>query len=245
MQAGGRLRGWHVGTPSLVDQVVRGLRGLARQAAALPGAPPLLYAVGDGNHSLAAARAIWETTRARSGQDAAAHPARYALVELVNVHDQGLRFEPIHRVVQQVDVDDLLGALAGCCQRAGVRLRPSAPGSSAALSAAAGGVRYLAAGRQGAVLPGARQRLEPAALQGFLDAYAAAHSRARLDYIHGDQALAELAGRPDTVGFLLPALDKGELFPGVRRAGPFPRKTFSLGGADDKRFYLETRRVVP
>jgi hypothetical protein len=260
MRGGGRLRAWHVGSQRLVEQVARGLRRLIGPEPLLPAAPadrtkgPLLFAVGDGNHSLAAARQIWARTRTQLGPDpsAATHPARYALVELVNVHDPGLRFGPIHRLVQQVDADDLLGAMERHFLRTGARLRrapnagPPGPQAGALDPAGRDGVRYLAAGRYGTVWSAdAHRPLELASLQAFLDLYLAGHRQARLDYIHGDQALIELASQPRALGFLLPGVGKREFFCTVSRRGPFPRKTFSLGEADEKRFYLETRRILP
>jgi hypothetical protein len=204
------------------------LAAIARALAKLAGAQPFLYAVGDGNHSLAAAKVCWE--RKKATLDAAARerdPARFALVELVNVHDPGLRCEPIHRLVFDVEPDALLRSLP-----------QTAP------PAKAHELRWRAGTRSGvAWLPSEREPLAVAALQAFLDAWLPAHPGARLDYIHGDDALAELASAPRRVGFFLPPFDKSALFPTVATRGVLPRKAFSLGEAEEKRFYLEAREI--
>ena len=161
-------------------------------------------------------------------------PSRYALCELVNLHDDSLEFEPIHRVVFGVRPEELLDAL--------VDYYPSA----------------IQGRGQGHVLPFVINRwsrgeitvtrpdssLPVGTLQGFLDAYTASHPRARVDYIHGAEEAQSLAGeREDAVAFLLPPMDKGALFPTVVHDGALPRKTFSVGRAQDKRFYLEARKI--
>jgi len=189
---------------------------------------PFLYASGDGNHSLAAAKLAWERRKpALSGAERERDPARFALVELVNVHDPGLRFEPIHRVVFGVEPDALLAELA--------RTRGAGPAHA---------LRWVAATRSGvATLRTGDEPLAVAALQTFLDDWLTTHAGARIDYIHGDDALAQLAAEPGRIGFFLPAFEKSALFPTVARRGVLPRKAFSLGEAEEKRFYLEARRI--
>ena len=144
----------------------------------------------------------------------------------VNLHDDSLEFEPIHRVVFHTDPAALLHELA---RRSG--------------DAGAGSLRYICAGAEGsAVLPGPAGRLPVGALQDFLDSYLMEHP-GRVDYIHGEAVAREFAARPGNIAFLLPPMDKQELFPCVIRDGTLPRKTFSMGEAHDKRFYLEARKI--
>jgi len=234
MDGAGRVRGWAVTDAGEIERLARALASLARPELqrARYGASdgdPFLYASGDGNHSLAAAKLFWE--RRKAGLSAAQRerdPARFALVELVNVHDPGLRFEPIHRVVFGAEPEALLAALE------------RSPGAGPAHE-----LRFATSTRSGVVRLQSRQEpLAVAALQAFLDDWLASHPQARIDYIHGDEALARLAAERDRVGFYLPAFEKGALFPTVAKRGVLPRKAFSLGEAEEKRFYLEARRIL-
>ncbi len=210
MEQGGSVAGWQL-CGAAAD-------ALDARLAAYEAAAALPYAVGDGNHSLAAARACWEQLRPLVGPE---HPARYALVELENLHDPALVFEPIHRLVM-AEPAALLAALAPWCAPDGWP------------------VRWVAGDAEGVVtLDRSRAALPVGALQAALDACAPG----RVDYIHGEDALRGLARQPGRIGFLLPAMDKALLFPGVLRDGALPRKTFSMGEANEKRYYLESRRI--
>jgi hypothetical protein len=257
MRGGGRLRGWHVDEPALIEQIGRALAQLAdprRFQERYDSDRVMLYAMGDGNHSFATAKAIWEQLKAAAADRATImnHPARYALVELVNVHDPGLEFEAIHRVLFEVDVDDLLACARAHFAAVGTPCRIDWPADrqtmAAAMTAAPAGshaIPFIAGGRHG-LLTVVRPHLilAVATLQEFLDAYLAAGGRGQIDYIHGDAAVERLSARPDAIGFLLPALSKHELFRTIVRDGALARKTFSMGEADEKRFYLEGRRII-
>jgi hypothetical protein len=262
MGGAGRLRGWAVERPGDLGRVRAALAHLAqptsfaRRYGTDGGADVLLYAVGDGNHSLAAARLIWERTRERlSEAQARAHPARFALVELVNVHAAGLVFEPIHRVVFGVDPLDLLGALPGWLTEQGARCRveprdlrdAAAPRADpAATDQTIQTIGYVADGLAGVIaIERPPASLAAGSLQRFLDVYVGKHPEASVDYIHGDEVVRSLAAGPRRIGFYLPALDKQRLFATLIREGPLPRKAFSLGRAEDKRFYMEARRITP
>ena len=248
MLGGGRLRGWHIDDGTLIAEIAQALARLVR------GEPPLIYALGDGNHSFATARAVWERLKAEAEDECQImnHPARYALAELVNVHDEGLEFAPIHRVVFGVDATALLRAMKTHCTEWGFSRRPFADrdGWETAYREAAVGpghhIPYVSGTERG-LLSIARPnfQLEVASLQAFLDCYLDAHPRARLDYIHGEAVLEKLASMPDRIGFLLPAMNKRDLFKTIAIDGAAPRKTFSLGEAAEKRYYLECRRLVP
>jgi hypothetical protein len=238
MQGGGRVRGWRVTDSSLIDSVASAIAGLRR------GEPPLAYAMGDGNHSFAAARAVWEELQEQQGvQD---HPARHALVELVNVHDAGLEFAPIHRLVEGLASETIFTALE---ERTGCRRRTFSDREAwqQASETPFGGHRiaYLSAEAHGLIdIEQPAFRLPTATLHDVLDPLLATKANARVDYIHGDETLAALAAKPDSTGFLLPAMDKHDLFRTVIEEGATPRKTFSLGEAHEKRYYLECRRIA-
>ena len=250
MMGGGRLRGWHVREPERIAAAAGALSALASGFAARYGAfreaAPLLYAVGDGNHSLAAAREVWEEEK-RNGAPAD-HPARHALVELVNLHDPGLRFEPIHRVVFETDADELLSSFSDHCRLRGSHLevtdfadRQQWEKARAGLDRGVQHLPFVASRRLGiATIHRPRQQLAVASLQSFLGGAGVRH---RVDYIHGGDRVEELGSLPGNVGFFTEALDKESLFRTILRDGPLPRKSFSLGDAEEKRYYLESRRI--
>lgn len=261
MLDGGRVRGWRVDHPLLIQWVVEQLARLANPAAfderyGVVDEPVLLYAMGDGNHSFATAKIIWENLK-RAAPDPVAimnHPARHALVELVNLHDEGLEFEAIHRIAFGVDADRLLTALGDflAAQESTLTVLDS-PSWVDALREWQTRQRpdrhvivFVARDRCGVlVVDRPRLTLPVATLQAFLDRYLCDQPGARLDYIHGEDALERLGRQPGNMGFYLPALAKSDFFRTVIRDGALPRKTFSMGEADEKRFYLECRRIAP
>jgi hypothetical protein len=196
------------------------------------GKPVLLFAIGDGNHSLAAAKAAYEEKKQNTPQEQWADlPSRYALVELVNLHDESLEFEPIHRVCFDVDADELmkdfLAAYPGAHYGDG-------DGHT---------ITYVFDTEVGKItVPKPTAQLPVGTLQEFLDQWMQTHS-GRIDYVHGDDVTWELGRKPGNIGFLLPAMGKDELFKTVIFDGALPRKTFSMGEAHDKRFYLEARKI--
>ena len=187
----------------------------------------MVFAVGDGNHSLATAKSCYEELkRNHPGEDLSRHPARYALVELENIHDAAQVFEPIHRVVFRTEPEKLLRALEeSCC----------APGGFP--------VRWYIGERTGELsLDRTKSELAVGVLQHFLDEYLKEHP-GEIDYIHDDDALISLARKENAIGFLLPAMEKSQLFRGVIADGVLPRKTFSMGHSREKRYYLEGRKI--
>ena len=228
MEGGGRIRGWLVADEDArafdaalteycahVDEKYEGLRGV-----------PMVFAVGDGNHSLATAKSCYEELKAaHPGEDLSDHPARYALVELENIHDEAQVFEPIHRVIVNTEPEKMLAALQEYCAPEGFT------------------VRWYSGEKTGTVtLDPARSELAVGVLQGFLDTYLKANP-GEIDYIHDDDALIALARQDKAIGFLLPAMEKSQLFRGVIRDGALPRKTFSMGHSREKRYYLEGRKI--
>ena len=192
----------------------------------------LLFAVGDGNHSLATAKECWNLIKANlTEEEAKTHPARYALVEVVNIHDSSLEFEPIHRIVFNVNADEMLDAL--------MKFYPTAnfESGSQQFDIVVGGISKTIYIKEPAF------ELAVGSLQNFLDAYVKEHAEAEIDYIHGDDVTIDLSKKENSVGFILSSMAKGDLFKSVRADGALPRKTFSMGEAFEKRFYLECRKI--
>ena len=236
MERGGHITGYLV-PEDLQADVCEILNTLARphdfaRKYDAKGKPVLLFAIGDGNHSLAAAKAAYEEKKQHTPQEQWADlPARYALVELVNLHDESLEFEPIHRVCFDVDADELmkdfLAAYPGAHYGEG-------EGHT---------ITYVFDTEVGKItIPKPTAQLPVGTLQDFLDQWMQTHS-GRIDYVHGDDVTWELGRKPGNIGFLLPAMGKDELFKTVIFDGALPRKTFSMGEAHDKRFYSEARKI--
>lgn len=239
MEQGGHVKGWRLNEAQL-GQVAAALSALADPAAfsaryGVKDRPVMLFAVGDGNHSLATAKECYERQKRLIPPERwDALPARHTLCELVNLHDDSLEFEPIHRVVFHTDPQALLDALLRAYP--GARRGRTREGDGMPL-------HWLCAGKEGVVtVPAGSASLPVGALQGFLDAYLMDHP-GRVDYIHGEDVAREFAARSGNIAFLLPPMDKEALFPSVIRDGALPRKTFSMGEAHDKRFYLEARKI--
>ncbi len=255
LAGGGHVKGYRVDQPALIEQVVGALEKLAEPAAYHQrydcNDDVMLYAMGDGNHSFATAKAIWEKLKAEAAdpRDVMEHPARCALVELINLHDAGLEFEAIHRVLFNVDAIALQQEMADffAAQGTPVTMHPCSDLSSAEVLA-----KTLAGHVFVAVFAGSfcvcqiadpKLTLAVASLQEFLDDYLAQHAAVKVDYIHGTIPVTELGSRADGAGFYLPSIAKNDLFRTIVHDGALPRKTFSMGEADEKRFYLECRKI--
>lgn len=219
MLGGGHLRGWAVTDAAdlkKIDEVMRA------QQAANGGA--LLFAVGDGNHSLASAKRCWEEKKAVLGPE---HPLRYAMCEVVNLYDEALRFEPIHRIVRGIGAPALIDALTATLPRT------DSPRQTITIVTAAEDIALS--------VPGDGDELAVSGVQSVLDRLLAEHPGAAIDYIHGEAAVRGLCRQAGTVGLLLPPIDKNSFFDILSAKGRMPRKTFSMGEADEKRFYMECR----
>lgn len=249
MKGAGHIRGYRVGDEASLSGIAAALEKLADERAykaKYGNDKVLLFAVGDGNHSLATAKAIWEEIKqAQSGSPALmSHPARYALVELVNIYDEGLPFHPIHRVLFKADGKALLAELA----EAGARFEPM-PFESAvrATDAYQGGEHrfaYISARESGLVsFSSPKAKLATGTIPAVLDAHLQKHAGCVIDYIHGTDSLEALAKKPGNLGLYLPPIDKGSFFGTIVRDGVMPRKTFSMGEAPEKRFYVESRKI--
>lgn len=260
MMNGGHITGYQINDPAAIDRLQNALRRLAdpEYFSAKYGVDDqnvLLCAVGDGNHSLATAKAVWEKLKQSLPSEArTSHPARYALVELVNVHDRGIRFEPIHRVVFN-GTEDILGQMrqyfTARGSAVGVQEVPVTAGLEAMVQSRrkpGAGTHYFGfcnpAGQGIVEIKTPAHQLEVGTLQEFLDEWVKTNPDSRIDYIHGAEVVAELGTKPGNTGFFLPAVDKSDLFRTVIVDGVLPRKTFSMGEADEKRFYLECRKII-
>ncbi len=235
MQGGGHIKGYLLSKEQQAE-VAAALRELASPAVqeakyGIKDAAPLLFAMGDGNHSLATAKRCFEDLKQSLGEAAYASPARYALVELVNNHDDALVFEPIHRVLFGVDPQQILDAFKAAYPNA---YEGEGEGHV---------IRYCYGDTQGCItVPDPTVQLAVGTLQSFLDSYAKQHPF-EIDYIHGDDTVRRLASQPGCLGLLLPPMGKEELFKTVMKDGVLPRKTFSMGHAQDKRYYVEARKI--
>ena len=232
MLDGGHLSGWAIDSEedlSLISQSMHALR-------ASLGENPLFLAVGDGNHSLATAKAYWNEIRETlSETERKSHPARFALCEIENIHDPALLFEPIHRLLSGVNKNDLLRAWHDYAASRGMLLSENGSGHAFTLISASDEQRLVVSQPEGAI--------PCETLQKFLDDFLNQHSEVSIDYIHGEQSLRSLASEPDHLGFLLPSIDKHSFFDDVKKLGVLPRKTFSMGEAREKRYYMECKRI--
>ena len=227
MEGGGHITGWLVqgeAAAAFDRRFSEYSKTFEEKYGDLEGAKVLL-AVGDGNHSLATAKSCYEALKASTDEDLSNHPARYALVELENIHDDAQQFEPIHRILTGVDADKLFADLSSVCAAEGFEIAWVQGGEKKTL-----------------YLDPAKGELAVAILQNFLDAWMK-ENPCGIDYIHGDEELVELTRAENAVGFLLPAMEKHQLFRGVISGGVLPRKTFSMGHAREKRYYLEGRKI--
>jgi hypothetical protein len=257
MMDSGRLSGRRVSDPGLERGVVRALEALAEPGpfaakfGLRPGTPVFLYAMGDGNHSLATAKSIWEKAKEAAADRTAilSSPLRYALVELVNLHDDALSFEPIHRVIFGTAAGRYVLEEMKAFYHGRYSFDPASDFGS--MKSAVDGPRpgthrigVIQAGEFGVIeVASPDSNLPVGTLQNFLDAFLKTRGAADIDYVHGTDAVVKLGSYAGNRGFYLPAMDKTQLFRTVILDGALPRKTFSMGEAWEKRFYLEARKL--
>ena len=218
MMDGGRIRGWLV-TGKDADELTSQLDAYGQRMAKKYPGNAVLYAVGDGNHSLASAKGCYE-------ENTACENARYALVELENIHDDAQVFEPIHRIIKKTNPRALLEAMENAIGKPQGHPVHWHMGASS-------GVIYV---------DDPDGTLPVGIVQDFLDDYLANHPGV-IDYIHGEDALCQLAAAENAIGFILPPVEKNAFFQGIIAGGTLPRKTFSMGHAQEKRYYLEARKI--
>ncbi|MDR1596985.1 MAG: DUF1015 domain-containing protein [Treponema sp.] len=250
MLGAGEISGWALNTETDWVVLTEGLEELAaRSETRYGGGKPFLYAVGDGNHSLATAKAVWEEYRkAHPGRESEQHPGRYALVELENIYDPGITFEPIHRIIFGASLEEVRAALS---ELPGFTSRTvkSAEELSQLVTDNTAGNRYGLTGEGRYILvETGTTGIATGELQPLVDRFVnagAPNGGLGIDYIHGKEELFRIAagGEKSAVGVLLPPVQKAGLFRTIARSGPLPRKSFSMGEAVEKRFYLECRSL--
>lgn len=234
MENGGKIRAYAI-PEAETARILSALEALGDAAGfnrryGLTDTPPLLFAVGDGNHSLAAAKEFYEQLKRENPQkDLSDHPARYALAEIVNLHSPALEFEAIQRIVKRTDPKLLLAEMT---EALGLSETPAEQRFTL----------VLADSEREYSIHKPTSELTVGSIQNFLDDFRKKHG-CKIDYIHGADVVRQLSKRADAVGFLLPDMKKSELFPTVIKDGALPRKTFSMGHAEDKRFYIESRKI--
>lgn len=236
MMDSGHLTGYKV-SESEKNRIITALDAFADRGAFeakynVCGKGVLQFAVGDGNHSLATAKSCWEEIKKTLPQSEwENHPARYALVELMNIHDSALEFEPIQRVLFDTDGEKLMKEFFEYYPNASYEDNGGQK------------IRYSYNGKEGAIyVKDAPSNLPVGTLQKFLDEYLEKNG-GTIDYIHGDDVVRKLTEEKNTIGFMMDAMEKNDLFSTVIKDGSLPRKTFSMGEAADKRFYLECKKI--
>ncbi len=239
MLGGGHVRGYLIDSDEDINLIASALESIK---ASLDPANPLMYAMGDGNHSLATAKSLYEDLKEEAGEEEALrHPARYALVEIENIFDPALLFEPIHRVFFNTGRQTFEDELTEQCSSYCMEDRDSLDELQASLEEGGGDVRFGLVDKDGfhlVILQGARKALAASVIQDIIDT-----DPSRVDYIHGADVTARLGSAEGNLGIILPEISKEGFFDAVLKDGAFPRKTFSIGHAEEKRYYLEARRI--
>ena len=242
MLSGGHIAGWAVEDAAQLAAIEAALAALGTQTAfdtkypAAAGHPPLTLAVGDGNHSLATAKAYWEELKKTlTPAQRENHPARWCLAEVCNVHSPAIEIEPIHRAFFGTDIQSVLLALTAYSDEHALGLHTGPDGQ----------LIRLMDGKNDYELsfhtPAAP--LTVGTVESFVEFYLRDHPEVSVDYIHDEPALRGLCAK-GAVGILLPPFAKSDLFKGVVLGGVLPRKTFSMGHAEEKRYYLECRCIT-
>ena len=228
MEGGGHISGWLVqgaAAEAFDARLSAYAETVGEKYADIPGVP-MLFAVGDGNHSLATAKSLYEELKAAGAGSEALARARYAMVELENIRDEAQVFEPIHRLMYNVDVDGLMNYLKASC------------GAEDGYP-----IVWMRGDEQGTLYLDKNKGILPVAiLQAALDKYLS-EKPGNIDYIHGEDALRQLSKKPGSLGLVLEAVAKNDFFRGIASDGVLPRKTFSMGEAQEKRYYLEARKL--
>lgn len=232
MFGGGKVCGYAVEGRE-AEALTKGIEKLERKN------PEIFLAVGDGNHSLAAAKTCWENLKeGLPAEEAKKHPGRYALVEVVNLHCPALQFEAIHRVLYGGRLDTIVSRFEIYLKN----LRNC--GVEKCSDEGEADIIFIQRGcRIGMKLSDTGGHLAVELLQHFLDKYIEGHAGLELDYVHSPEAVEELSKEENVCGMLLRPIDKSSLFPAICAGGVLPRKTFSMGMESQKRYYMECRRL--
>jgi len=234
MQKGGHIKGYNLKS-EVADEVISKLEKLAdkeyfENKYDVKDKGVLLFAMGDGNHSLATAKACYEKLKETlSEEEYLNHPARYALVEIVNLHSNALEFEAIHRVLFDIDLEDFMTNLNNYYE-----INENGDGQKFVL--------ITEKEEKTLYIKNPKSNIAVGSIQIFLDEYLQNH-KGKIDYIHGEDVTRELGTKPNNAGILLDPMAKEDLFKTVIVDGALPRKTFSMGHSYDKRYYLEARKI--
>jgi hypothetical protein len=243
MAGGGALKAWVVDTDEDMLKIAKALKEMLD---ALPQDNPLLYAMGDGNHSLATAKSCWMDIRDTLTEDERKdHPARYALVELENIFDEGLEFEPIHRVLFGLDQHTFECELAKVCAHFEKEKISDLESLDAAINEEDGRQKFGFCDKHGYlvyILTEPKASIAAGTLQLIIDSLLA-QGIASVDYIHGKDVTATLGSKEGNLGLILPEVSKSTFFDSIIRDNALPRKTFSMGEAHEKRYYMEARKI--
>ncbi|KKG11550.1 DUF1015 domain-containing protein [Methanosarcina sp. 2.H.A.1B.4] len=220
IEDGGHIRGFKISDEKTIREISERIQALGT------------LLVGDGNHSLAAAKSFWEKIKGTVPDN---HPARYALVELVNIHDPGLTFEPIHRIVRGVDPEELL-------KRFNARIMEAPSGNLTAQYAenqvTGHSIEFITKDRRGVLIfDNPEHDLEVETLDEVIDDYP-------VEYEHDPEVVEKLGKEPESIGFFLPSFKRSDFFALIKKKGILPRKSFSLGKENEKRYYIEARRIM-
>ena len=255
MMDGGRVEGYRVNDRELLQKIYQSLADLKSTETIMKkynvdeSYGTLLFAVGDGNHSLAAAKSWWEKLKSKlTEEQQKMHPARYALVELVNVHDRALEFEPIHRVLFNADPGDLLSSFKEFYTSKGIKCGydyanniNNIPVNKISKHI----ITFVHDDKTGYIWAyHPPYNLDTATLQHFLDYYLNNNSGVDIDYVHGTDVAEKLGRQNGNMSFFLSPMRKEDLFKTVILDGALPRKSFSMGEAREKRYYIEARKII-
>ena len=238
MLGGGHIKGRFLNDREM-GAVSEALENIAKEDAGSENNTPILFAIGDCNHSLASAKALYEELKTQIGTEKAQkHPARYALAEVVNIYDTALDFEPIYRILTNCETEDVIKAL----ERYALDIDSTFLADDECKPQV---IRCFFGDKEKAVtVKHPKKKITVATLEAFLEEYMSAHPWTAVDYIHDEDSVHELSQKENTVGFIFDGITKDGFFEAIEKDGAFPRKTFSMGHARDKRYYLECRKIV-
>ena len=237
MQNGGKIKGNLISDETYLEKICTAFEKLSQKS-------DMLFAVGDGNHSLATAKEIWEKLKKEGASED--HPARYALVEVENIFNEGIIFEPIHRVLFDIDGDLFFNELKKNLQAEIITLKSESEMKELiSVDSEDHRIGFIQDENWGYISISAPEvKLTYEVIQKFIDAYIKNNKTISIDYIHGDKAVYDLGSKKGNLGLYLTAIKKSEFFDMIVKDGALPRKTFSIGEAEEKRYYIESRKII-
>lgn len=250
MKNSGHISGYKITEPDIIENIISGLEILSNKDSfrnKYSKEDVLLYAMGDGNHSLATAKATWEEIKSNyTGSDLMSHPARWALVELENIYDEGITFEPIHRVIFNIDRNNFFKVIekSSTYKFSKIESIDNLMSEIKENNGKEQKIGYCDSEKMGVLtLDNPSATIPAGTIQKIIDNYLIQNSKSSVDYIHGEDVTFKLGSKTNNCGIFLPPVDKNDFFRTVILDSAFPRKTFSMGEAHEKRFYIESRRI--